>query len=56
MLVRVIEEKRNEMIYVAKRFGLSSVRTVKCSQELDKLLNLLNRQLLNGKMKSKKIS
>ncbi|MFS0786730.1 aspartyl-phosphate phosphatase Spo0E family protein [Shouchella sp. 1P09AA] len=36
-----IEVKRNEMHLIAKKFGLGARKTVKCSQELDLLLNCL---------------
>lgn len=41
MLVEVIEKKRLQMIYLANITGLASKKTVKCSQELDGLLNLV---------------
>jgi hypothetical protein len=56
VLERVIEAKRFEMINIAERNGLSSTKTIKCSQELDKLLNLFNKQLLNGMIGARKIS
>lgn len=40
-LIQDIEQKRDEMIRYAEEHGLSSAITVKCSQELDKLLNQL---------------
>lgn len=36
-----IEEKRNELLDVSKRYGFLHSRTIRCSQELDKLLNQL---------------
>lgn len=41
MLIEVIENKRLQMIYLASILGMSSYETVKCSQELDELLNLV---------------
>ena len=40
-LIQDIEQKRAEMIRYAEKHGLSSAITVKCSQELDRLLNQL---------------
>ncbi|WP_156187429.1 aspartyl-phosphate phosphatase Spo0E family protein [Peribacillus loiseleuriae] len=37
-----IEEKREEMIQLAKGFGLSNTKTIKASQELDILINIFN--------------
>lgn len=39
MIAYQIEAKRQEMIYFAKQYGYCAKETVKCSQELDKLLN-----------------
>ncbi|MBF0708111.1 MULTISPECIES: aspartyl-phosphate phosphatase Spo0E family protein [Bacillales] len=36
-----IEKKRKEMFEVAGRYGFASERTIRCSQELDRLLNAL---------------
>ncbi len=36
-----IEEKRKEMFDIAGRYGFASERTIRCSQELDRLLNAL---------------
>ncbi|WP_096188706.1 aspartyl-phosphate phosphatase Spo0E family protein [Evansella halocellulosilytica] len=33
-----IEMKRNELLYLAKRNGLSCEKTIKCSKELDQLI------------------
>ena len=41
MLEQVIEKKRKKMIYFAKRYGITSQKTVHCSQELDRLLNIV---------------
>ncbi len=40
MLSYAIERKRNQMVILAEKYGYTSEATVKCSQELDKLLNL----------------
>lgn len=37
-----IEEKREEMIQLAKGFGLSNKQTIRASQELDILINIFN--------------
>jgi hypothetical protein len=39
----LIVRKRSEMIELAKTNGLLSKETIKCSQELDRLLNTLNK-------------
>lgn len=36
-----IEQKRMQMLDFAKKYGFTAEITVKCSQELDKLLNSL---------------
>ncbi|WP_289623467.1 aspartyl-phosphate phosphatase Spo0E family protein [Alkalihalobacillus deserti] len=41
MLHLEIEEKRLQMLNFAKKYGMTADATVQCSQELDKLLNLL---------------
>ena len=41
-LMQTIEKKRIEMIQYGMKFGLSSNETIKTSQELDSLLNMLN--------------
>ncbi|PWA13352.1 hypothetical protein DCC39_00200 [Pueribacillus theae] len=40
MLKREIEAKRKKMIAAAKRYGFQSKRTIRISQELDKLIFL----------------
>ncbi|MBA9025099.1 hypothetical protein HNP81_000381 [Peribacillus huizhouensis] len=37
-----IEKKREEMIKLAKGFGLSNKQTIRASQELDTLINIFN--------------
>ncbi|ADC51227.1 MULTISPECIES: aspartyl-phosphate phosphatase Spo0E family protein [Alkalihalophilus] len=39
MLTIKIELKRRQMFKLAKKYGFTSPQTVKCSQELDDLLN-----------------
>jgi hypothetical protein len=39
ILLRNISKKREEMIHCANKTGLTSKETIRCSQELDKLLN-----------------
>mgnify|MGYP005749865961 CR=1 FL=1 len=46
MLALQIELKRQEMFHIASQFGFTAKETVKCSQELDLLLN---KQLNNRK-------
>ncbi|PEY70820.1 stage 0 sporulation protein [Bacillus thuringiensis] len=41
MFEQAIEKKREKMIYFAERYGMTSQRTVDCSQELDRLLNVI---------------
>lgn len=43
MIYDAIEKKRKKMMKYAKIHGFSSPKTVKCSQELDKLLNLVHK-------------
>ncbi|WP_249872081.1 aspartyl-phosphate phosphatase Spo0E family protein [Oceanobacillus saliphilus] len=42
-IVLMIVRKRNEMLTLAERNGLSSNETIACSQELDSLLNNFNK-------------
>ncbi|WP_223700742.1 aspartyl-phosphate phosphatase Spo0E family protein [Sutcliffiella deserti] len=39
MLSLRIEVKRKQMIQYANKYGFTSYKTIKCSQELDTLLN-----------------
>lgn len=49
-LVIEIDEKRNKMIAIAMDSGLNSKETIKCSQELDSLLNQYERiKMVNQK-------
>ncbi|AYY25847.1 Spo0E family sporulation regulatory protein-aspartic acid phosphatase [Bacillus paranthracis] len=41
MFEQAIEKKREKMIYFAERYGMTSQKTVDCSQELDRLLNAI---------------
>jgi hypothetical protein len=34
-----IEKQRHRMIFLAQEYGLSSPETIKCSQELDRMMN-----------------
>ncbi|MDN4524345.1 aspartyl-phosphate phosphatase Spo0E family protein [Fictibacillus fluitans] len=43
MLLQMIEKKREVLLCLGKTYGLTAEVTVKCSQELDHLLNLLSR-------------
>lgn len=45
ILRQQIEKKRKEMIDLAAIYGINSSVTIQCSQELDILLNLLDRKL-----------
>lgn len=38
MLKQEIEKKRQQLIEIANKFGLTSTKTLQCSKELDKLL------------------
>ncbi|MBY6037818.1 aspartyl-phosphate phosphatase Spo0E family protein [Fictibacillus nanhaiensis] len=44
LLMECIKEKKEKLVEVADRSGLTSNETVKCSQELDVLLNVYQRQ------------
>lgn len=57
MLSLTIERKRAQMLETAKLHGMSSTETLKCSQELDRLLQLhLSNQLRDRNMSFQKIS
>lgn len=43
-LLEEIEHKRREMISAAKETGFLSVQTISASQELDKLLNVVQEE------------
>jgi hypothetical protein len=43
-LLLLIEQKRMQLIQTAEKDGLNSLKAIKHSQELDKLLNEYNRQ------------
>ncbi|WP_404449207.1 aspartyl-phosphate phosphatase Spo0E family protein [Sutcliffiella horikoshii] len=47
MLALKIELKRQQMIHCAKEYGFTASQTVKCSQELDVLLNKQAQQQLH---------
>jgi stage 0 sporulation regulatory protein len=40
VLLEIIEIKRNKMFETAAKYGFTDDKTVKCSQELDMLLNI----------------
>ncbi|MFB7139627.1 MULTISPECIES: aspartyl-phosphate phosphatase Spo0E family protein [unclassified Bacillus (in: firmicutes)] len=42
MLLHVIEKKRARMVYYAGRYGFTNKKTVLCSQELDRLMNMIS--------------
>ena len=44
-LMEKIEHKRKEMILAAEETGFQSVQTISASQELDKLLNIIQEEL-----------
>ncbi|GGB64721.1 aspartyl-phosphate phosphatase Spo0E family protein [Fictibacillus barbaricus] len=44
LLMECIKEKKEKLVEIADRSGLTSTETVKCSQELDILLNVYQRQ------------
>ncbi|WP_082393684.1 aspartyl-phosphate phosphatase Spo0E family protein [Bacillus sp. JCM 19034] len=44
MIMGKIEDKRMEMLKFAKNHGMTSKITVKCSQELDMLLNMVQKK------------
>ncbi|MBM6618339.1 Spo0E family sporulation regulatory protein-aspartic acid phosphatase [Bacillus suaedaesalsae] len=47
-LLALIEQKRQELIQVVAANGLASSVTIKCSKQLDDLLNTYNRKHLQG--------
>jgi hypothetical protein len=49
-LLGLIAEKRKEMIDIAMRKGLACTETVRCSQELDGLLNAYDQRFVQFKM------
>lgn len=40
LLVTLIEKKRNEMVAAALKHGLNAKKTIRISQQLDRLLNV----------------
>ncbi|WP_312036261.1 aspartyl-phosphate phosphatase Spo0E family protein [Priestia aryabhattai] len=40
LLIKFIEEKRNQMIYFGIHYGFTHKKTLKCSKELDKLIQI----------------
>lgn len=45
-LLGLIEQKRTELVQIAIAYGLSSSPAIKCSQELDHLLNEYNKKYI----------
>ncbi|MED3646006.1 aspartyl-phosphate phosphatase Spo0E family protein [Halalkalibacterium halodurans] len=43
MVVKQIEKKREQMLNLAAKYGLTAEITVSCSQELDRLLNIVQK-------------
>ncbi len=41
MMEMEIESKRSQMLHFARKYGFNSEKTVRCSQELDALLNVV---------------
>ncbi|TSB46982.1 aspartyl-phosphate phosphatase Spo0E family protein [Alkalicoccobacillus porphyridii] len=39
MIYKAIEKKRLQMFKLAKEYGMTAERTIRCSQELDQMLN-----------------
>lgn len=39
-LIAAISMKKNEMVKLGMKYGLAHYKTIKCSQQLDKLLNI----------------
>ncbi|KPB04862.1 aspartyl-phosphate phosphatase Spo0E family protein [Bacillus sp. CHD6a] len=56
MLALKIELKRQQMIHYAIEYGFTAPQTVKCSQELDVLLNKQSQQQLQLLEKQNKYS
>jgi hypothetical protein len=52
MFELAIEKKREKMKYFAQRYGMTDKKTVDCSQELDKLLNILLLWELHDQLKN----
>jgi len=46
-ILQTIELKRKELIELGKTNGLTTDKTVKCSQELDRLLNIYQLSSVN---------
>lgn len=40
-----IEEKKNEMLGIARKYGIESEETLKISKELDKLILIYQKQI-----------
>lgn len=48
ILLAKIQEKREEMLLIGKKYGLCAKETVTCSSELDQLLNEYYRRFQSG--------
>lgn len=55
MFEQVIEKKREKMKYLAERYGMTAKKTVSCSQELDKLLNVVLLLQIDCNIKNQKM-
>ncbi|MFD2680893.1 aspartyl-phosphate phosphatase Spo0E family protein [Bacillus seohaeanensis] len=42
----LVEKSREKLVYVSKRYGLTSKETIQASQQLDQILNLSSNQLI----------
>jgi hypothetical protein len=45
----VVEKGRKQLLEMGQKYGLTSPKVIRASQQLDKLLNLTNHQPLNKK-------
>ncbi|MBO9128696.1 aspartyl-phosphate phosphatase Spo0E family protein [Bacillus sp. 165] len=55
MFELAIEKKRAKMKYLAARYGMTAKQTVTCSQELDRLLNILLLWKLHDHLENKNV-
>lgn len=54
VLMKKIQQKREEMIKLASLMGLAAKETIQCSQELDQLLNCYQQKYSKPQLKIKK--
>ncbi|WP_275677495.1 aspartyl-phosphate phosphatase Spo0E family protein [Neobacillus drentensis] len=47
-LIILIEEKRSQLLHLSRMYGLNNFRTIQCSQQLDKLINLNMKSKMNN--------